>query len=268
MAADKPTPLPKRTKKARITEDQYASMKATANGLVPMLAFNFRREEEYPTKTALRDRIDFIKTAADVISKAADLLVSELRDLRVLDLLEDGKQIEDLNPAYQGLSDISAGAAREGLREISARAANLLERIPRTQGQGRLYPSVAEGPDARELCALIVNVVWHEECGKWPGKGNAKAQELCEHLWHAAGGTHPGSGWGRPGGGAAWRKILAKAKRFRPPQIAGMRILQMLMPTEPRRPLAPGRLAALLYDHPTSRSRALGQPNGGIEKAE
>jgi hypothetical protein len=225
--------------------------------LIKMLSDTIEAEAVYPTRRELHRRLE-------AIEKSARLLIQELPDLRILALLLDGDaRIENENETYHGLHD------------ISARAARVRKRNPLKQGRGRLYPKSAIGVGAMELCALIVAVCHHHESGKWPGKDNAKAHQLCEALWKAAGGpprlgrgkprlpsplkeTKAEKSWGKSGSAtvAVWRNHLKTGRNYRPPHPAGAHIQRILVPVVPRRPV-PRRS---LYNYPAS------HPKGGTKK--
>jgi hypothetical protein len=142
--------------------------------------------------------------------------MDELSDLQICALLLDGdERIDNENEMYHGLRDVAVHAAQ-------ARASK-----PRKQGRGKLNPKAAIGPNPMELCALMVSLIWHEECRKWLGKDNPRAHQNCEALWKAADGP-PRSAWGKPGSLIVWRNHLNATRRYRPPHPAG-RLIQRIL---------------------------------------
>jgi hypothetical protein len=172
---------------------------------VDQLKSAIHREPEYPSRPELRNRLD-------AIEKAAQFLMKELADLKILAHLEDdGERIANANEVYHGLRDIAARAERAHAR-ISAR-----------QGRGSAYPSNSNGPSPRKLCALWVGMGWEKIRGKWPGMDSPKAQRLCAALWKEAGGVPPA--WDTT---AVWRDHLNAAKKYRPPAPAGAVVQRLL----------------------------------------
>jgi len=206
------------------------------------LASAIVHEADYPRRPQWRRRLSRIE-------KAANLLVRELIDLKTAALLSDGDQQREI-----ALSEL----ARE-LHSLAWRAAEVCRRNPKTQGRGTLYPDAIAGPDPRELCALIISVLFHRVIGCWPGQRNSKVLQVCEDLWRAAEGyphlPHRKED-GTPGKQMGWRKYLLAARKYRPPHAAGALILRMLEgPEETReKKRQPIRQRRSSYDHPASRA--------------
>jgi hypothetical protein len=158
--------------------------------LLLILQHTIARDADYPRAPQLHERLKKIE-------HSAQLLIKELTDFRMNALLRgDKEQIEKETELL------------DGLQTIATLAASVRNRSPRKQGKGKLYPESASGPDALELCALMMGLVWEEETGKWPGKNNTTAQQTCEIFWKSAAGVG--------GGGAGitrWRDHLKAARK-------------------------------------------------------
>lgn len=207
-----------------------APLVAALGTLSDMLSNAIEGEATYPSRPELHRRLKAIEDAARLLKK-------ELLDWKILGLLLDGDQrIENESEMYQGLAHIAARAARASAR-------------PRKQGRGKLYPKAPTWPSPMELCALIIDTIWHQHTGQWPPVNNGKVHQLCEALWRkAAGGGRP-TAWGD--GVSGWRNHLRAAKLYRAPHQAGRRIQHVLAPEIRTRPV---RVASAfrksLYDHP------------------
>jgi hypothetical protein len=199
--------------------------------LLEGLAFDIWRETQYPSRPVLRRRLERIRDAGRPGRRpgAREFLRRELADPRIAALLD----VETPNPP-------------KGLRE---RVERVLARTP-TRGRGKLYPDVANGPDALEHCALIVMMLWRRDTGRLPGQWRSAAHKLCEQLWQAAGGEPHGGPAAKDGSLGAWRRHLAAAKRYLPPHQAGKFVERILDPPPP--PERPRRAAPPnWYDHPS-----------------
>ena len=145
-----------------------ASLTSITPWLVASLRNAIMHEMNYPSRTILYKRLKAVEIAAN-------LLVKELADEKLLNLLLEGESwLENGNEA------------RHALQDIRNRAAKVRERQPPSRGRGKLYPGTASGPTAKEYCALIVSVVWNRERNVWPGKSDKEAHKACEALWRAA----------------------------------------------------------------------------------
>jgi hypothetical protein len=161
---------------------------------IEALAFAIRREVEYPSRPKLRARLVAIKNAALLLANAAP-------DLQINPLLFPNGGGWISNETYHELCD------------IATRAERVLAGAPPRQGRGQLYPKPTLGPNARELCALIVSMQWKKAHGRFPGRENPEALELCRELWKTAGGSPPATG--------TWSTYLKRAQQYRPPHPAG-----------------------------------------------
>jgi hypothetical protein len=179
----------------------YDALSILAEGLT----WAIEREADYPSRPELHKRLTQIEDAA-----------RSLTEPRMLALLSNG--------------DAQCEARLVGLAsEVTDRVADVRKRHPpKKQGQGKLYPAAACGPDAREQCALIASMVWHRNEGKWPGQHNPCAQRDCEMLWVAAGGEPHGGVAARSGALTAWRRHIKAAVRYRPPHATGKLIERIL----------------------------------------
>ena len=177
--------------------------------LIKTLRYAIKREENYPNRPTLYDRLEEIE-------KAARLLIDELEDLQITALLFDGDEDpENTRKVYHGLCDIAARAARVPARR------------PRTKGRGRLYPEADIGPNPMELCALMVSIYWHEKRRQWPGNDTLEVHQACELLWRNADGPARPA-WGKPDSLVTWRNHLRAAQKYRPPHPAGQHIQRIL----------------------------------------
>jgi hypothetical protein len=198
--------------------------------LSEMLRSAIEGEATYPSRPELHRRLK-------AIEDAARLLMKELLDLKIRALLLNGdERIENESETYRGLKDIAARAARASAR-------------PRKQGRGKLYPKAPTWPSPMELCALMVETIWHQNRGRWPPLSNANVHQLCEALWRkAAGGGRP-TAWGDSASG--WRNHLRAARLYRAPHHAGRRIEHVLAPEiRPRPARVASGFSKSLYSHP------------------
>ena len=174
---------------------------------IDALRWAMAREADYPPRPEIRKKLDALERSARAI----------------LDALEDVRMSE----LVWGANDwLDAVGMAEPLRELIRRVEEIKRKNPPRQGRGRLYPYSATGPSANELCALIAAMMWKQIKGRWPGQRGAAANELCEQLWTAAGGTAHGPVLVEP----FWRDYLKSAERFAPPHAAGQHVAALLSP--------------------------------------
>jgi hypothetical protein len=200
--------------------------------LLDGLAFDIRREIQYPSRPVLRRRLERIRDAGRPGRRPAarEFLRRELAD-----------------PSIAALLGVKAFDHPRDLRE---RIERVLARAPK-QGRGKLYPDVANGPDALEHCALIVTMLCQQGTGHLPYQWRSAVHELCEQLWRAAGGEPHGGLAAKDGALSAWRRHLVAAKRYLPSHAAGMLIEHILSPPQTERRLTPSKPFREFYNHPT-----------------
>jgi hypothetical protein len=175
--------------------------------LLKSLEYAIKRKAAYPLRPEIHKRLAKVEDAAR-------LLEHELADPQILALLSNG------DPRLENwLSDMARTA-----RRLTSRVAEFRERHPQKQGRGKLYPEA--GPDPLEICALMISMLWQQDNGRLPGKGNVKAHKFCEDLWLAAGGTPHAGLAARPGTLTAWCSHLLMARKYGPPHPAGEHVVR------------------------------------------
>jgi hypothetical protein len=78
---------------------------------------------------------------------------------------------------------------RVALNDVISLAEAALVRVSKEkkQGQTKFYAQETIG-NAKDICALVIQVAWHHCRGRWPHDKEAKAIVACDFLWGAAGG--------------------------------------------------------------------------------
>jgi len=208
-----------------------ATQVAALTMLSEILRSAIEGEAAYPRRPELHRRLK-------AIEDAAGLLMKELLDWKILGLLLDGDQrIENESETYRGLAHIAASAARANAR-------------PRKQGRGKFFPEAPTWPSPMELCALMIDTIWHQHSGQRPPVNNATAHQLCEALWRKAAGGGRRAAWGDSASG--WRNHLRAARLYRAPHQAGRRMEHVLKPEILCRPMrVPSGFGKSLHDHPS-----------------
>jgi hypothetical protein len=205
-----------------------------------MLAYAITREAVAPSAPELLARLKEVESAAQLLLRAiADPLLRAL-------FVDRDEWLENEN-----------GGAALLFRDIAAKAAEAQERNLPNKGPGRpkgVLP-IFIGPNALELCALMIGLNWRAIHDRWPGYKNPEAHRRCEGMWLAAGGAPHGGPAARDGALTAWRHHLKAAQQYEPPHPAGERLAHIMAPPVPKRakpPAWPGGFRQF-YDDPRSR---------------
>ena len=203
---------------------------------VDILAYAIRHEAKLPSAP---DSLARLRAAEN----AAQLLLREIVDPQFRALLIAGN--ERLENETEGV---------HLLWDVVARVAQAQERNRPNRGPGspRKVRPAFDDPNALELCALMVGMLWRVMHNRWPGKDNPGAQGLCEGLWKMAGGK-PHGAMARNGRLTAWRDHLKAARQYEAPHPTGAGLAGMLAPSAPSREKPrPGGLRRF-YKHPRPR---------------
>ena len=188
-------------------------LKDLPHGPTETLCWAIKNEINYPRRPELYKRLKAIEDAVRLLRREmADLVMSNL-------LLDGDPTFFNQNQTYHGLGD------------MAERAARICGRHPQRQGPEKLYPESATGPNAKELCALILMIAWRNHSGEWP-KNTQAMREACEALWRTSGGRTVARGWGKDGldSVAAWRANIRRARQYRAPHTAGRLIENFFTP--------------------------------------
>ena len=186
-----------KTAAERISEDVLQQrLRGALQVQIHRLHFAISKAAEYPSRPAFDRRLA-------AVERAAQLLTQETADLDLRAIMLDG------DPEIECEHEMHAA-----LRYVIGRVQRVRERAPARQGRGKLSPPLSSGPNLREHCALIVGIFFELTSGRWPGKANAGAQQLCETVWKAAGGP-PRPDWGQAGSLASWHRHISAARQYR-----------------------------------------------------
>jgi hypothetical protein len=153
------------------------------------LDWSIKHEASYPTREALRTKLETLGAAVEVVRR-------NLTDLEISELLLAGDDLfEHQNEMYHGLSSLAVRVSRV-LNEIRP-------------GGGRDKHYAHEGLSSQVNCALMVCIAWDRVRGEWPANSDPVAHRACGALWKAAGG---GAGWGGCSE-VVWRDHIRAAKK-------------------------------------------------------
>jgi hypothetical protein len=131
------------------------------------LAWTTTKESEYPSRKAMRARLEKLAAAIDTVREA-------MVDFNLAMLLRAGDNfLPNENETCHGLGD------------LAERVRKTLDAVPQRKGSDKYFWR-SEGATPQQNCALMISILWEKVHSKAPPNTNAKAQEACAALWAAA----------------------------------------------------------------------------------
>jgi hypothetical protein len=170
--------------------------------LLLMVATARRAEEAQATRAEMRRRLIAYAGAAESI-----LELLEAKDPQALAHIDAAgpacMSIEELDGVAESLRNLAERARR------AARPAKASGKNKRDAGSGRAWADQG-APSAKDLCAMIVRVIFEHSGAQVPKPSNKHAIAMAAQIWAAAGGEL--SAWKREGKAATgWIKHFQRA---------------------------------------------------------
>jgi hypothetical protein len=124
------------------------------------LAWNVKKEREYPHRKELRNRLEKLDEAIETVR-------AEMRDIDISTMLLAGDDaFHNQNETYHGLGD------------LAERVKRTLGDLPARKGRDKYFWR-SEGATPQQNCALMVGILWKSVHSAAPPNTNAQAQEAC-----------------------------------------------------------------------------------------
>ena len=160
---------------------------------------NTTTRAEFPVRKVMRERLDNLRTAAQVLAR--EFNGDYYRDLdsyaAVAYLIDAGLDLATVNALAHAVPKLAA-------------CAKLVRPIRGGSGRDKAFPN-SNFLTPHEMCAGVTAYGWYHTRGKLPPHTSKEAQKACEAMWAATGLSRARAG--APESLTGWRPHLATIKR-------------------------------------------------------